>query len=245
MTHAAISISEFPLVRHTNEPLSHLANSCVKQLIKLIPDVITETCSVPENLAQQYSGYSPYEVNASRIRIQRSFRLEDIIPVDGDGFLDIGTDCHYRLYGVDAPELFTCSFIKVNDTIFKRRNGHISHLGFHFYINAFSKPNGRGEILLESPKWHIDQDHYGRNLASLWVQWDTCPTESELAIIDKVIQTTRSSHDDVRQRLMTLIDPREASEAIPYMLNINALLVLAGFCLVYSRYCFIYCNIQR
>lgn len=241
MVHAAISISHFPFIRYANEPLSHIANSAVRSALELLPDIILESCSVPPNINREYENYCPFATDATKVQFERSVPLENLIPDDGDGVLERGAiwfmERYHRFYGVDAPELYSRNYIKTNTGIYERRNGHLSHLAVHLYLNKFGKPEGTADIYVEKPKWVIPLDQYNRYLSSFWFQWETQPRPEEMKILREIFRLTSNLPPNVKLRLMNDKDPMAASQTQPFILNLNALLVLAGFCLVFTRYC--------
>lgn len=239
MTYAAISLRSFPILRYSNEPLSHVVNANVRPLIKILPDLFTERCAIPQNIATQFQGFSHFAVDVAEVHLERSIPPENLIPVDGDGLVEYTTrQISHRLYGVDAPELFSTYYINVNDEVLQRRNGHIAHLGLHYFIYSFAQ-YGSGKIFLERAKCNVPLDPYGRNISSFWFQWQASPNQGEMEILSKLINLVQNLDECVKNRVMTTtIQPQEATAQRPFLLNLNALLVLAGFCLVFTRYCF-------
>ena len=239
MVNAAVSISHFPFVRFANEPLSHIANSAVRSSLELLPDVILETCSVPSSISSEYESYCPFAIDARKVAFEKLVPSANLIPVDGDGLLEKFwfVERYHRLYGVDAPELYSQQFMKTDTGVYQRRNGHLSHLAVHLYVNKFGKPEGTADIWIEQPKWAMQLDQYQRHLSSFWFKWEAQPNPEEMKFLREIFRVTSNLSQEVKMRLMNEKDPMAASQSQPFILNLNALLVLAGFCLVFTRYC--------
>lgn len=202
---------------------------------------------VPESIASAYSILSPYVLDASQLSIQTSLSLailpQLLVPNDGDGIVQLRSPhkldhaIHHRLFAVDAPELYATSFVHANGVTIKRRNGHLAHLAVHYYMDNFLG-TGTASIRTEIPRNGAQQpmDNYQRRISSFWFVWTESPNASELAILDEVSDVlTQLRHREARARVMSMSDPRNATAASPFLLNLNALLVLAGFCHVYTR----------
>ena len=169
-----------------------------------------------------------------------------IVPNDGDGLVEIIVplqhpdplqNCIYhRLFGVDAPELYCKSFIKTNEKVHKRRNGHLSHLALHYYINSFVRPRGTGSICKEGPRLgEIPTDRYQRPISSFWFVWFSTPNKEELSMLDEILLSLEGQQDWVQRRIISYSNPRAATCDNPFLVNVNALLVLSGFCHVYTK----------
>lgn len=165
--------------------------------------------------------------------------LENLVPNDGDGVLERiwPTERYHRLYAVYAPEVYSQNFMKTDNGVYKRRNGHLSHLAVHLYLNKFGKPEGTADIYVEKSKWVMPLDHYNRHLSSFWFKWEAQPRPEEMQILREIFRVTSTLQPNVKRRLMNDTDPTASSQTQPFILNLNALLVLAGFCLVFTRYC--------
>jgi len=143
---------------------------------------------------------------------------------------DDGSTIFHRLYAVDAPELYSITFINTNGQTFKRRNGHLCHLALRYYISQFSSSHITRESLAEPL-----EDRYKRHLSSFWFVWLTPPIPEELQVLDDILTTIVQEPQWVKERLVSTSDPRDASNNQPFFLNLNALLVLAGFCHVFTK----------
>lgn len=244
-TYVAMTVSKFPLLSYVNEPLSHFATAGVKTTAQLIADIIQESMRVPTSMSTAYSTLSPYKLDASSVQYQD---LSDpvpstsLVPNDGDGIVILQTQNslngshHHRLFAIDAPELFSTSFINANMTVYKQRNGHLSHLALHFYLNRFTEPQGTGDVHIEYPENRdMPTDRYGRWLSSFWFVWSSCPNNDELTVIDAIIQVLQNEEADVKKRIVNMTNPRAAMIHQPFLLNLNALLVLSGFSVVFTK----------
>ena len=63
------------------------------------------------------------------------------------------------------------------------------------------------------------------------------PSESELRILDAIVQNCHGLEEHEKAVLMSAFDPRLATPMRPFYLNLNALLVLSGHCHVFTRFC--------
>lgn len=245
----AMTLSNFPLLSYVNEPISHLANSSIRPVVQVLADTFQESCNIPLNIAEAYDISSPYVNSASSIRqlsLSNQVPLEMLVPNDGDGIVELAAQpthpgalqdaIFHRLHAVDAPELFCVSFINANGKVLKRHNGHLSHLAVHYYLQQFGRPKGSSLICKEVPRFgDTPVDKYQRPLSVFWFVWYQKPKAAELLLLDEIMESIESEDDSVRARLMTNFDPRDAACEMPFLLNLNALLVLSGFCHVYTR----------
>lgn len=249
-THLAMTLSHFPLLCYANEPISHLTSSSIRPLVDILADTFQESCSVPDNIARAYDSSSPYVNNASCISpssLSCNIPLELLVPNDGDGIVELTVHprqpnalhnaVYHRFHAVDAPELFCTSFVKVNNNdVLKRHNGHLSHLAVHYYLVSFGRPRGTSLICKENPRFGMTPvDKYQRPLSVFWFAWFQIPDSVELLILDDIIASIEGEEDSVRSRLMSSFNPRDAAIERPFLLNLNALLVVSGFCHVYTR----------
>lgn len=246
-TYVAMTMSSFPILSFVNEPISHLANPIVRPLVQILADRFLESCSIPENIAVAYDNLSPYLTNASSITeasLSIPVPLDRLVPNDGDGIIELAESStqplqnavFHRLYAIDAPELFCTTFINVGEKIFKRHNGNLSHLGLHFYLRSFGRPGGTANIRKEYPRLGTTPfDKYQRPLTTFWFAWYAVPTASELSLLDEISKSIEGQEESVKSRLMSTFNPRNAGNGRPFLLNLNALLVLSGFCHTYTK----------
>lgn len=247
-TYVAITVSKFPMLSFVNEPISHLASPAVRSMIDILSDTMLESGSIPTNIATAYNSLSPYVVDASALS-SSSFSppvsLDLLVPNDGDGIVELSASqpnvlddaVFHRLYSVDAPELYSTSFINVNGNILRRRNGHLSHLALHFYLHSFSKPKGTALIFKENPRFgRTPVDKYLRPLSSFWFAWFQVPSSAELQMLDAITEVLHGQEGSVRSRLMSNFSPRTAETEKPFFLHMNALLVVSGFCYTYAKW---------
>lgn len=240
MTHVALAISHFPILAYSNEPISHISEAAVKPLIAQLADHFTEMCDIPESIGNEFPGLSPFTTNVGSLVLETTETPgHSLVPNDGDGLVELNNGSlngavFHRLYGIDAPELYTTYFIRVGNNIFTRRNGHISHLAVHFYLYSFSRPKGTALIYFEHSE-EMANDIYGRKLSSIWFKWSQSPTPQELSILNAISAAIVDQEIHVKARLMSCFDPRMATAENCFYLNLNALLVVTGFCLVFTK----------
>lgn len=242
-TYVAMAIDKFPILSYVNEPVCHFTSALVRSSINLIEDALQESMVIPETIKQAYSIMTPYVMDASELKLESlspSIPIEILIPNDGDGFVELKSPgqlqdaISHRFFAVDAPELYSTHFINTNGQTIKRRNGHLAHLAVHYYQNRFCGTEGTGSIRRERPINDCPPtDKYQRQVSSFWFVWLRSPTQMELDIIDEIRQLVRDQ--DARSRMMSSEDPRNATCSSPFFLSLNALLVVSGFCHVYTR----------
>ncbi|KAL9977221.1 hypothetical protein ACROYT_G014600 [Oculina patagonica] len=80
------------------------------------------------------------------------------------------------------------------------------------------------------------KDFYGRPLKEYWFKFTASPTDQELRILDEVMRMSSNLDPKEKQVLMSAFNPKLASEATPFYLNLNALLVISGNCHVFTKY---------
>lgn len=248
-TYVAMTMMKFPLLSFVNEPISHLSSATVRSSVQLLADVLQESFKVPDSISLAYKGISPYVLSVLDLRptsLSPPIALDMIVPNDGDGLVQLHVPpnqpnrfqsaIYHRLFAVDAPELYSVSFINANEASSKRRNGHLSHLAVHYYLNSFLGPKGSAILCTEKPHHsEVPKDKYHRHISSFWFAWQNEPTAMELSILDEIMTALQGEPDWVRCRIVSRHDPRSANADNPFLVNLNALLVLSGFCHVYTK----------
>lgn len=237
--YVAITVSKFPMLAYANEPVTHLMDATVRSVAQALGD----SCYIPDNIGHAYANMSPY-VSDARVVIPALLQpipVQRLVPNDGDGLVELHvapqqTDAlehstKHRLHAIDAPELFVTHHYRVGDKVIKRHNGHLSHLAVHYYLRTFNSAS----ICPEQPRHGGVFDQYKRRLSSFWFVWTDSPDQVELEVIDEIIASVADLDHSIRARVMSLHDPRVASQDDPFVINLNALLVLSGFSLVYTR----------
>ena len=146
-----------------------------------------------------------------------------------------------RLADIDAPEREAIHFIKVElpsgDTFqMNRFLGHYSMLGLNFLLHVFND-GSCGLLHYELPRegFQVPTGIFNREIRQYWIRWLTAPTENQLVLLDKLASLVDGS--GLRSRLMSHHDPHQASENEPFLISLNATLVLMGFAFVFTKYC--------
>lgn len=146
-----------------------------------------------------------------------------------------------RLADIDAPERkgihFITAELQSGETVqINRYLGHYCMLGLTFLLRLFNDGTC-GLLHYEMPRegFQVVTDPFNREIRQYWIRWKTAPTEKQLQVLDKLASYTEGS--DLRERFMSHQNPRLASEDQPFLLNINATLVLMGFAFVFTKYC--------
>lgn len=242
-TYVNQSLSKFPILSFVNEPMSHFQNASIKPFISTITDVMHERSSVPENISNAYRYCCPFVMRSSNLSLNSLQEISKslLLPNDGDGIAQLSDDrdpsqplmnaVFHRLYGIDAPELYSVSFVTINSKTFYRRNGHLSHLALRYFIETFKS----AKVYVERTVLAQQVDRHNRPLSSFWFGWQEKPTSDELKLLDHLEQLLRTEPLEIKERVMSQIDPRMASEHQQYFINLNALLVITGFCHVFVK----------
>ena len=246
------TVSNFPLLLYVNEPMNHLTCSEVRAATQYLQDTIHQQCSVPESVFLGYQAWSVYESLASddgqKSRLSGPIPYSTVSPNDGDGLM-MSTDWdleaplekaeYTRLNAVDAPELSAVHFVKTDDLqhTFCKRLGHLSLCGLHFFLCLFVY-TGCAELCEELPKdgSEYQEDLYGRPIKEFWFRFTAPPTKREVTFIS-TLEALVPAESEARKRLMSPYAVSQASSDKPFLLSMNALVVVTGFCHVFTRYC--------
>lgn len=248
MTYVTITTAAFPLFAFVNEPVSHLCNGVVRQSVLIAADLMEEQFSVPTNIAEAYEHLNPFVSCVNNILLNYlspPISAAKLVPNDGDGLVEIRIEAQlqdplsgavfHRLHAIDAPELCATHFIKVsNNNVFKQKNGHLSHLAVHYYLRTFASATIHKEQCRLGQGTQVT-DNYNRQISSFWFMWKRSPSSEELSVLDEIIKSLLGSEPPVKARIMSNTDPRNATPEEPFLLNLNALLVLSGFCHVFTK----------
>lgn len=69
------------------------------------------------------------------------------------------------------------------------------------------------------------KDFYGRPLKEYWFQFTASPTDWELRTLDEVMQISSNLDLEEKQVLISAFNPRLATEAMPFYLNLKPCLL--------------------
>ena len=236
--------------------MKHLACSDVRKATCNIPDRIHADCHVPESVSQAYQRWSPYESLASddgqKPKLSDTcctVRDSTVCLNDGDGIVlnvdwelqePLQNAVYTRLNGINAPELSAVYFVKTDNltNVFCKRSGHLSLCAVHFFLKLFVLC-GSAELHEEIPKVDIRSpiDFYGRPLKEFWFKFSSAPTEQvELSLLSSLESFFPAELNACKRRM----SPYPASQATtdkPFLMSLNALLVVTGFFHVFTKYC--------
>ena len=245
------TVSNFPLLNYVNEPMSHFVCSNVKSAIAHLSDRIHAECDIPSNLYEAYQKshcYNSVVISDEKPNLSEEIQYCTVTPNDGDGLV-MNIDMHSdnplenavftRLNGIDAPELYTVQFIKTDDLqhVFRKRVGHLSLCAIHLFLHIFNESNGT-ELCEEIPRDGYDEpiDLYDRPLKEFWFKFPAPPSPPARNYITS-LENMVSSKPELRKRLMSPFRISTATVTEPFLLSLNALLVVTGFCHVFPKYC--------
>ena len=246
------TVSNFPFLLYVNEPMSHLTCSEVRTATQHLQDTIHQQCNVPESVFLCYQAWSAYESLASddgqKPRVSSPIPYSTVSPNDGDGLImsadweledPLEKAVYTRLNAVDAPELSAVHFVKTDDLkhTFCKRMGHLSLCALHYFLVQFVYA-GCAELCEELPKdgMECQEDLYGRPIKEFWLRFTAPPTEKEATFIS-TLEALVPAESEARKRLMSPYAVSQASSDKPFLLSINALMVVTGFCHVITRFC--------
>lgn len=246
------TVSNFPLLMFANEPMNHLTCPEVRTATQQLQDNIHQQCDVPESVYLAYQRWTVYESLASadgqKPRLSNPIPYSTVSPNDGDGLImlvdgnlegPLESAVYTRLNAIDAPELSAIHFVKTDDLnhVFCKRMGHLSLCALHFILNQFVY-SGKADLCEELPKdgMECQEDLYGRPIKEFWLRFTTRPTEKEIRFIS-TLEALLPAETDARKRLMSPYAVSQASPDRPFLLSVNALMVVTGFCHVFTRYC--------
>lgn len=245
-----LTVSDFPMLSYVNEPMSHFLNSEVKTAVAHLADRIHLECKAPDNM-HETSLQGPYPSTVSNTEspaLSGSIPYNTVTACDGDGIvknIDVTDEnplrnaVYTRLNGIDAPELSTVHFFKTQDLshVFVKRIGHLSLCGLHFFLRMFLY-HGSASLCEEIQRDEYDApvDYYNRPLKEFWFRFpNPAVTERERTFLN-YFETLVSEKPEMRERLMSPFPVTEASASEPFLISLNALLVLTGFCHVFTRF---------
>ena len=109
-------------------------------------------------------------------------------------------------------------------------------LGLIFLLHVFNDGScGLLHYELPRERFQVPTGPFNRDIRQYWIRWLTAPTENQLVLLDKLASLVDGS--GLRIRLMSHHDPRQASENEPFLISLNATLVLMRFAFVFTKYC--------
>ncbi|KAL9977222.1 hypothetical protein ACROYT_G014601 [Oculina patagonica] len=161
--------------------------------------------------------------------------LDDNVKIDPDSGSPLQGAQYTRLNHVDALELFAVHYVRneANNNVFK---GHLSLLGLMFLDLFVFKGTALFVYQLTKDGRRKPKDFYGRPLKEYWFKFTASPTDRELRILDEVMRMSSNLDLEEKQVLLSAFNPKLASEAMPFYLNLNALLVISGNCHIFTKY---------
>ena len=80
-------------------------------------------------------------------------------------------------------------------------------------------------------------DFYGRPLKEFWFKYTKPPSDKMEATFLEFVEQLVSNQPELRKRLMSPFSVHNATAISPFLLSLNALLVVTGFCHVFTRHC--------
>ena len=117
------AISNFPLLKYVNEPMTHFVCNDVRLAIRHLPAALHHKCDVPGNIQDAHISLRPFRYLMSDQEsppLSGEMRYSTVTPCDGDGLV-VGINLdqreplenaeYTRFYGIDAPELSSVHFI--------------------------------------------------------------------------------------------------------------------------------------
>lgn len=246
------AISNFPLLKYVNEPMTHFVCNDVRLAIRHLPAALHHKCEVPGNIQDAHINLRPFRSLVSEQEsppLSGEMRYSTVTPCDGDGLV-VGINLDHReplenaeytrFYGIDAPELSSVHFIKTNDFqhVFCKQVGHISLCAVHLFLQMFLL-SGSAKLCEELPREAAPQprDIYNRALKEYWFKFTTPPSQHLEKVFLQSLEELVPPTSESRKRLMSPFPASMATATNPFLLSLNALLVVSGFCHVFTKYC--------
>ena len=120
---------------------------------------------------------------------------------------------------------------------FCKRMGYLSLCALHFFLSLFEYA-GCAELCEELPKdgMECQEDLYGCPIKEFSLRFTTLPKEKEVTFIS-ILEALVPAESEARKQLMSPYAVSQASSDKPFLLSINALVVVTGFCHVFTRLC--------
>ena len=230
--------------------MSHFLNSEVKAAVSQLADRIHLECQAPDNM-HEVSLQGPF---SSTVSDTQSPRLSEAIPYhtvtacDGDGLITnidifhedpLRNAVFTRLNGIDAPELPTVHFFKTEDLshVFVKRIGHLSLCAVHFFLRMFVYHGGASLCEeIEREEYDAPVDIYNRPLKEYWFSFPNPVVTRREETFLNYFETLVCEQPEIRQRLMSPFPVTQASTSQPFVISLNALLVLTGFSHVFTKF---------
>ena len=245
------TVCHFPLLNFVNEPMCHFVTGEVRTAVAHLADRIHHDCRVPDNLHQANINGNIFTSTVSNTQsppLSDPINYQTVTPVDGDGFatnIDRNKEkplqdaVYVRFHGIDAPELSAVHFFKTNDLdhVFVKRIGHLSMCAVHFFLRLFIS-QGSAELCEELVREGFLQtiDVYNRPIKEYWLKFSSSAvTESEQTFIE-YLEILVNGKPEMRERLMSPFQITTACPSKPFLISLNALLVITGFCHVFTKY---------
>ena len=244
------TIAHFPTLLYVNEPVSHFLDPDVRTAVKHLADRIHLDCRAPENISDvmRESHYDSSVSHTHRPTLSEPIPHQTVNPCDGDGLVTnidftlenpLRDAVWTRFNGIDAPELSTVHFFKSPDleNVFVKRVGHLSLCGLHLFLRMFVQ-SGSADLCEEKidEEYESPVDNYGRPLKEFWFRFmHPEVTEIEMNFLNQ-LEALVPAQVECRQRLMSPFSVTQASTTEPFLLSLNALLVVTGFSHVFTRF---------
>lgn len=245
------TVCHFPMLFFVNEPMSHLVNGDVRAAVSCLADKIHSQCRAPDNMHESYIKGCPY---TSTVNTNQSPQLSDpidygtVTPNDGDGLITkinrsndnpLEGAVWVRLHGIDAPEISSSHFFKTDDLshVFVKRMGHLSLCGLHFFLRLFLL-EGNAEFCEELPDMESEPpvDSYSRPLKQYWFRFSSPEVTQWEEQFLNYLELLVGGESQMRERVMSPFSISEASSSKNFLISLNALLVVTGFCHVFTKH---------
>lgn len=122
------------------------------------------------------------------------------------------------------------------DHVFCKRIGHLSLCAVHLSICMFLF-TGNAQLFEELPKKDYDppEDFYGRPLKKFWFKFVAPPVNETEKIFLEYLESLVSTQSEPHKRLMSPFPVSNVTDENP-LLSLNALLVVTGFCHVFTKF---------
>ena len=246
------TISNFPLLSYVNEPMSHFVVNDVRLAIRHLAAALDHKCDVPGNIHDAHINMRPFRslvTDEESPPLSGEMRFSTVTPCDGDGLV-VGINFDHReplenaeyarFFGIDAPELSSVHFIKTNDLqhVFCKQVGHISLCAVHLFLHMFLF-RGSAKPCEELPREAAPQPRGIYNTAPKEhrFKFTTPPSQHLEKVFLQSLEELVPPTSESRKRLVSPFPASMATASNPFLCSLNALLVVSGFCHVFTRHC--------
>ena len=232
--------------------MSHFVCNDVRIAIRHPPAALHHKCDAPGNIHDAHINLRPFRSLVSDEESPPSLgeiRYSIVTPCDGHSLVTgINLDHreplenaeYTRFFGINAPDLSSFHFIETNDLqhVFCKQLWHISLCVVNLFLHMFLF-TGSAKLCEELPREAAPQprDIYNTALKECWFKFTTPPSQHLEKVFLQSLEELVPPTSESQKRLMLPFPASMATATNAFLLSLNALLVVSGFCHVFTKYC--------